>query len=107
MVRRGGVGTVCALVVALAIVGCAKPSADNRTQMALDSSPQGAHVTPVAPKARAVPDEAISNFDSLRNIAQTDIAALHQVENKGVVYVKPGTSVRPEEGGKGKQTGRK
>jgi hypothetical protein len=85
------------LILALAMLGCQKQRRDSGAQMMLDAGVSGPNARTVAPKTRSAPDEPIGDFGALRNIAQTDIDALQQVQAKGVVYVRKGQSVRPAE----------
>jgi hypothetical protein len=92
------------LVIVAVVAGCqrqqrdgAQVSKDRRVLTALDSAPLGRNVAIVRPKEAATPAEVITDFSRLSNIMENDIDALRRTPSKGVVYVRPGESVRPLE----------
>jgi hypothetical protein len=91
--------TKMTLLLALLITttACRPQQADNRTQMLLDSKPEGKYVTIVRPKETVRPMESVADIKELPTIMQHDIDAAQRLQSKEVTYVKPGETLRPSE----------
>ena len=87
------------LLIALLIttMACRPQQADNRTQMLLDSKPEGQNVTIVRSKQAVRPAEPVGDIKDLPTIMQLDLDAAQRASSKDVTYVKPGEAVRPSE----------